>query len=284
MRKTSQSFIVLAIALAAWGCESENAATPTECPNGATTGAGVGGGGGDTSTEATTTGVGGGSTGSGMVELPTPQEIAARLHGCRKIRYSALGTFLAERGVDLVTFGGSGSNCQNDANGPFCNAQSEQCYCPSPPCSQNGSDPGNQGTCVAKPATAGFLYQTAKDAFGVPKQDSRQGEKDGHTTASAMRLMDLFVQAAPQIIANIENDQLAPACVLNGESFPMFDPVDGSCVEESISCLIGYPATEDHLLLCNLIVDQADPGDPADLQKKRIIAVATLLSAAHSCE
>jgi hypothetical protein len=280
--KQSAMAVVLGAALAGLGCTTENAAGPSECPQEATTGAGVGGnggGGGDPTTSGS-----GASTGSGMTEVPTPQEIAARLHGCRKIRYSALGTFLAERGVNTTAFGGSQSSCQNDANGPFCNAQTEQCYCASPPCSQNGNDPGNNGICVAKPATAGFLYQTAKDSFGVPKMDSRQGEKDGHTTASAMRLMDIFVQAAPQIIANIQNPQMAPACVLNGESYPMFDPVDGSCVEESVSCIIGYPATEDHLLLCNLIVEKADPGDPADLQTKRIIAVASLLSAAHSCE
>ena len=64
----------------------------------------------------------------------------------------------------------------------------------------------------------------------------------------------------------------------------MFDPIDGSCVEESVSCLIGYPATQEHLLLCDLVVDKADPTDPEDVQKKQHIAVASLLSAAHSCE
>jgi hypothetical protein len=140
------------------------------------------------------------------------------------------------------------------------------------------------GMCVATPESPGFLYSTAADAFSVPKMDSRRQEKDGHTTASAMRLFDIFIQAAPQIIANIENPALAPACVLRGETHPMFDPADGSCVAESISCLIGTPATPDHVLLCNLILDKADPLDPADVERKQHIAVASMLAAAHSCE
>lgn len=225
---------------------------------------------------------GGSNVGGGSAEY-TAQEISAKLHGCRKMRFDALGSLLADRGVDLLTFGGSGNNCQNDANGPNC-ATNEYCYCANPPCVQVGNEPGNQGQCVAKPATPGFLYQSGVDAFGVPKIDSRQGEKDGHTTASAMRLFDIFIQAAPQIIANIQDPQAAPACVLQGQTHPMFDPLDGSCVEESVSCLLGTPATDDHLLLCNLIVDKANPSDPVDVQKKQYIAVASILAAAHSCE
>lgn len=182
------------------------------------------------------------STGTGM-ENPveptfTPQEVAAKLHGCRKFRYDTIGTMLTERGVDMT-------NVTVDSSGE--------------------------------------LYATSLDTFSVPKMDSRRAEKDGHTTASAMRLFDIFVQAAPEIIANIQNPALAPACVLNGQTRPMF-AADGSCVEESISCLMGMPATEDHVLLCNLILDKADPLDAEDVTRKQHIAVATILAAAHSCE
>lgn len=245
---------------------------PQSCPNNDNnSGAGASG-----------TGTGtGGTTGSGMAE-PTPQEVAARLHGCRKVRYASLGNILADRGVDLTTFGGSGAICRTDGSMPC--PVSEQCYCPTPPCFQVGNETPNDGTCVTRPATPGFLYSTAHDAMGVPKLDSRQGEKDGHTTASAMKLFDIFIQAAPQIIANIDSPQLAPACTLNGQNPSMFDPGDGSCVEEAVSCLIGYPATDDHMLLCNLILDKANAVDPADVAIKRNIAVAAMLSAAHSCE
>ena len=77
---------------------------------------------------------------------------------------------------------------------------------------------------------------------------------------------------------------MAPACVRSGQSFPMFDPVTGGCVEESVSCLIGQAATPDHVMLCDLILEKADPNDAADVTTKQHIAVATLLSAANTCE
>ena len=199
-------------------------------------------------------------------------------------------------------FGGSGASCEmadtvangsGTANDPLCLAN-EVCFCNQDDkqaevnrtCVDvgNNSPDAKDGYCVSKLATPGYLYFTGKNAFGVPKLDSRLGEKDEHTTASAMRLMDVFVQAAPQIISNIGDPTKAPACTLNGKNKPMFDLADGSCVEESVSCLIGQPATDDHLLLCDLILQKAKPGDLSDLNKKRSIAVAVLLSAAHSCQ
>lgn len=200
--------------------------------------------------------------------------------------------------------------CQNDSStllqfpGPLTDicAADEVCFCPQTPCANDPSgdpEPGNEGKagfCVKQEAlldgdvieqlhpSAAFLYQTGKDSLSVPKTDSRTLEKDGHTTSSAMRIMDVFIQAAPEIIANIGTPSKTPACTVDGENPHMFDPDDGSCVEEAVSCLIGYPATDDHMLLCNLILDKADTSDAIDVQKKQFIAVATLLSAAHTCE
>jgi len=75
----------------------------------------------------------------------------------------------------------------------------------------------------------------------------------------------------------------SPACTLNGKNLPMFAN-DGSCVEESVSCLIGMPATVDHMLLCNLLIDKADKNNATDVNKKRNIAVAVLLAASHTCQ
>jgi hypothetical protein len=173
--------------------------------------------------------------------VPDGAEIAARLHGCTKPRYLTLGRMLQTRGVNLNSTGN-----RPGENAPF----------------------------------AGQLYRDAKDALGVPVFDSRLSEKDKHTTASALKLFDIFIQAAPEIITNIQNQ---PACQVGGQGHPMFD-TNGSCVEESVSCLLGYPATADHMLLCNLIVEKADPANTTDVMKKQRIAVATLLSAAHTCE
>ena len=254
-------------------------------------------------------------------DVPSSDEIMSRLHSCHKLSYQQLGNFLRSRGASIppgnvsdvrttqvsilgVTqtlgsiFGGSGTSCEmavttaNGTNDPICPA-GEVCFCNQDDkmnqVNRSCLDVGNNspdaadGYCVSKPATAGYLYFSGKDALGVPKLDSRLGEKEEHSTASAMKLMDIFIQAAPQIIANIGDQTKAPACTLNGKNKPMF-AADGSCVEESVSCLIGTPATEDHMLLCNLLVSKADKSNLSDVIKKRNIAVAVLLSAAHSCQ
>jgi len=128
--------------------------------------------------------------------------------------------------------------------------------------------------------TAAELFANGGDSLGVARFDAREGESTFHTAAGATKMFDIFVQAAPEMIANIES---APACQLNGQGFPMFDPNDGSCVYESLSCIMGRPATEDDLILCNLMVSQSN-GSQADIARKRNITVAAFLSAAHTCE
>jgi hypothetical protein len=209
--------------------------------------------------------------------------------------------------AELLSFGGSLDICQKDdignvrefgANGCMEDAvgqpgdanyqPAESCYCPESPCFSNpntssGNNIGRTGFCVPRIAGSAFLFATARDAFAVDAFDSLQGEADGHTTASAVRLFDIFVMLAPSVISNISDPAKAPACTRNGNNPDMFAS-DGSCVEDAVSCLLGYPATDDHLLLCNLMVNKADKNDPDDVARKREIAVATLLSAVHSCE
>ena len=108
-------------------------------------------------------------------------------------------------------------------------------------------------------------------------------ERSFHTTAEATKLFDIFLRAAPEIVANIGSAAAAPACVYNGVSKPMFE-ADHTCVMESVSCLLGRPASKDDITLCNAIVAKADPANMADLTNKKYIAVATLLAAGHTCE
>lgn len=129
--------------------------------------------------------------------------------------------------------------------------------------------------------TAGELYKGGTDAMGVARFDAREGETYFHTTAGATKLFDIFVQAAPEIIANIQSVE---ACKVNGAGKPMFDATTGACVYESLSCLMGRPATDDDMTLCNLMLAQAAKGDAKDLTTKRNITVAAFLSAANTCE
>ena len=52
-----------------------------------------------------------------------------------------------------------------------------------------------------------------------------------------------------------------------------------TCTADAVSCLIGRPATEDHVAICESLVMSA-----SSIDKGKNIAVATLLAAAHSCE
>lgn len=132
---------------------------------------------------------------------------------------------------------------------------------------------------VAK--SAGDIYQNGGDAMGIAHFDAREGEGYFHTTAGATKLFDVFVQAAPEIIKNIQSQA---DCQVAGVGKPMFDAKTGNCVPESLTCIMGRPATDDDLTLCNLMIAQATPGDLNDLTIKQNIAVAAFLSAAHSCE
>ena len=136
---------------------------------------------------------------------------------------------------------------------------------------------------LSNPDSAGELYKGAKDTFGVPPLDSRTNERSFHTTAEATKLFDIFLRAAPEIVANISNPQAAPACVLNGQSKAMFTDTN-KCVFESVSCLLGRPATKDDMILCDTLVGKADPSNQNDVTNKKYIAVATLLAAGHTCE
>lgn len=125
------------------------------------------------------------------------------------------------------------------------------------------------------PPTAGQLWKAGGGALGVANYDARVGETLVWSASGAAKLFDIFVQAAPEIIANIA---AAPQCQIDGVGPDMFDAED-RCVADAVTCLIGRPATPEHLAVCDSIVEAG-----SDIDKGKYIAVATLLSAAHSCE
>lgn len=123
--------------------------------------------------------------------------------------------------------------------------------------------------------TAGFLYTNADQALGAPNYAARISESTELTTASAAKLFDIWVAAAPEIIANMPNIE---ACKVGGVGARMFNDA-GQCTADGIACLIGMPATLQHIEFCNTIVVQASTPELG-----RTIAVAALASAAHTCE
>lgn len=130
-------------------------------------------------------------------------------------------------------------------------------------------------TATGDPKPAGQLFTEGKGALGAANYDSRVGETITWSSAGAAKLFDIFVQAAPEIIANMSTVE---QCQVGGVGVEMFDASD-NCNKDAISCLIGVPATVDHVAICNSAVKSASAVD-----KGKAIAVAALLSAAYSCE
>ncbi len=125
------------------------------------------------------------------------------------------------------------------------------------------------------PPPAGQLWRDGRDALGAANYGSRTGEAITWTNSGATKFQDIWVMAAAEIIANIAT---AEHCMIDGVGVEMFD-ADDNCNEPAVTCLIGRPATEDHLLICNQIVHTA-----ADIEQGKQLAVAALLAGAHTCE
>ena len=123
--------------------------------------------------------------------------------------------------------------------------------------------------------TAGGLYTGGAQALGAANYGARARENVELTTAGASRLFDIFVAAAPEIIAAMPT---LPECTVGGVGATMFD-VSGACNPDGISCLIGYPAGPSHIELCNLTVQRASTPEIG-----QNMAVAVLAAAAHTCE
>lgn len=126
------------------------------------------------------------------------------------------------------------------------------------------------------PAPAGQLFQQGTGALGAANYDARVGETITWSSAGAAKLFDIFVQAAPEIIANMPNVE---QCKVGGAAGPAMFDTNNQCNTDAVSCLIGVPATPDHVAICSNAVKAA-----SNVDKGKNIAVATLLSAAFSCE
>jgi len=123
--------------------------------------------------------------------------------------------------------------------------------------------------------SAGQIYRTSGAALGAANYAARMRESIDLGVATASKMFDIYVQAAPELIANLPN---RPECQKNGAPAPLFDAAN-RCVASGFSCLMGMPATTQHLAICNETVKRA-----ADVESGKRMAVALLAAAAHTCE
>jgi hypothetical protein len=121
--------------------------------------------------------------------------------------------------------------------------------------------------------SAGDLYTNGMAALGGPNYANRIRENVGLTTSGMSREFDIFAAGAPEVLAAFTANTIARC-----PGAKLFD-AGGSCLPEGISCLIGGPASSQHVNFCNLTVTSAS--DQATGQK---LAVAAILAAAYTCE
>ncbi|MCU1283468.1 MAG: hypothetical protein JWM53_7014 [bacterium] len=121
--------------------------------------------------------------------------------------------------------------------------------------------------------SAAVIYKNGNQAMGAPNYGARVSESIELTTAGATKLFDIFVQAAPEVIAAIPT-----VAKKNGTAIQMFD-AGGKCTADGIAFLQGAPATQAQVDLCNNIL-----GSASSAAIGQTLAVATLLAAAHTCE
>lgn len=123
--------------------------------------------------------------------------------------------------------------------------------------------------------SAGAIYRTSAVALGAPKYTDRVRETTELGIATASKMFDIYVQAAPEIIANLPT---RPACMKGTTPAQLFD-ANNKCVASGFSCLMGIPATPEHLAVCNETIKRAN-----DIESGKRMAVALLAAAAHTCE
>jgi len=121
--------------------------------------------------------------------------------------------------------------------------------------------------------SAGDLYRNGFNALGGPNFDNRIRENIGITTSGASREFDIFAAGAQETIDAFTNNTIARC-----PGAQLFD-VNNTCKPEGITCLIGVPATSQHLNYCNLTVSSA-----SDVTVGKRLAVASMLAAAYTCE
>jgi len=135
----------------------------------------------------------------------------------------------------------------------------------------------NTGSTTAN--SAGLLYKGGASALGVANYGGRVPEMIIPSTAALSKEFDIMVAAAREIQA------AAKAGTLSMTACPSTQLLDtsGNFTKDGLSCLMGKPATPDHLSIANDAILQATSQGLTQDQGQQI-AIASILEAAHTCE
>jgi hypothetical protein len=127
-----------------------------------------------------------------------------------------------------------------------------------------GTRPGGAASGQAifqQPATAA--------AFGGANYNGRVPEAPFASTSAMAKMFDIFTMASYDAVAANYNAPACPGVKVLG--------TDNKFTKDGLSCLMGKPARDEHLAIAN----DAIAKNPTDGAK---IAIAALLSAAHTCQ
>jgi hypothetical protein len=122
--------------------------------------------------------------------------------------------------------------------------------------------------------SAGALFRAGGSAMGAANYPNRVRENSAVTTSGASRMDDIFVAAAAEIITALPT---LARCQVAGVGPVLFDAAN-ACHAEGITCLIGVPASQAHVDICNQTVNSA-----SDKETGKRIAVAAMLAAFYTC-
>jgi hypothetical protein len=113
------------------------------------------------------------------------------------------------------------------------------------------------------------IFNAAGPALGAANYNGRVPEAPFASTSAMAKMFDIYTMGS---YAAVGANWAPPAC----EGTKVLD-ADGKFTMDGISCLIGKPATVEHVAIAN----DAIAKNPQDGAK---IAIAAMLSAAHTCQ
>lgn len=127
--------------------------------------------------------------------------------------------------------------------------------------------------------SAGLLYKGGASALGTANYAGRVSEMIKPSTAALSKEFDILVAASQEIQAAVK------AGTLNMKACTGTQLVDssGNFTKDGLSCLMGKPATADHVSIANDAIAQAQSQGLTKDQGQQI-AIAAILEAADTCE
>lgn len=120
--------------------------------------------------------------------------------------------------------------------------------------------------------SAGDLYRSGTLTLGVANFAALLAEPDRNTTGGIVRLYDILIAAADEIIANMPR---SAAC----KGAELFDK-NNQCSEDGFSCLLGYPASAAQLSTCNDMINDFKN----DVPTGKRLAVAAIAASNFLCD